>query len=1158
MPPPPACFVEHPIRRCLAKPACPVLPRQDAPTGRLGAWAAKALGLVLAGCLPWLASAQTITLGSGVQKYASLTGATVNMSGKCELWVTNSATPLAGCTINLNSADAWLFLPGIKPSVVVSGYLSQVRVSGAAAVADSNVRVVQYGQQGAIVIPQSASFQPLTVFSEPEFGGSSSQYSQWTSYSGSGVARFSSFKLKRGYQVVLAQSADGKNYSKCYIAQDGDLEVGVLSPTLDRQVQFIYVTPWRWTSKKGIAGNPGIGLLNLLWWYNWNINANSSRDLEYVAIRQTQSWPSLSQNWQALGVNTVLGYNEPDNASQANLSVSTAISAWGDLLATGLRVGSPATTDAGRSGWLYPFVQQADAAGLRVDFVTVHYYWAWNPADPSGAANQMYNFLLDIWNNTHRSIWVTEWNNGANWTDNNPYPPPTYVQQQACVAAMVQMLENTPFVERYALYNWVEDVRSVVTNGAPTPAGVSYSNQVSALSYMQAMPDNGTRGIAQFLFETNTLDRSGYCNNALAAGAPAYTNGHTGKAVVLDGVNNYLQLPVNMARSNAFSFAAWVCWNGGANWQRLFDFGNGTGQYMFLTPNSGSSTLRFAITTNSYSSEQVVETSRLPIGQWQHVCVTLGGGVARLYTNGVLAASATGFTLTPATFAPLWNYLGKSQFPTDPLLNGYLDEVQIADYAFTAAQVASFVTNSPVPLFGSGTWAVDGNGTWGTASNWNGGLIANGGNGLNYSADFSALNITANRTVTLDAPLAIGGLKFGDSSGAQNWTLTSSGSALTLDTGSSSAIPSIVVSQNTATIAVPLGGTNGFAKSGTGTLVLAGATSPSGTVYIDTGSTTTAEGIVRAAGPGALAGVSSVQIRNINSGSSSLQLDGTSGGVVSPAVVWLNGRNNSIPAIENVAGNNLLTGGLTLNAGGAYYWVQSDAGVLNWVGPISSAATGARTLVFLGNGDHSVFSPVADGNGTLNLSKSGSGTLTLRGKNSYSGATFVNQGTLKLQPSPPILHLTFDNAAGSSNGTVITNTGAGGTAMNGTIVGSGASIVSGGRFGNALSLNGAGGTAPNNLVIVSNKVLNTDAAGSWTLGYWVKTTTAGAVILYQGDGSWSSAGQTTFYLNTGSAASGGTHAGAVRWGGGWLTGSAGLNDGQWHFVALVDDAGTIA
>lgn len=656
----------------------------------LGLRTYRRLILVEIASLSLMAGAQTLTLTSGVQKYGALTNASVDMSGNCELWVTNSRAPLSGSSINLDSIDAWLFIPGVKPSVVASTFLGQVRVSGAPAVADNNVRVVQYGQWGAIVIPQSSTFRPLTVFTGTEFAGTARLYGPWTYYTGSGITNISSFRLKRGYQVVLAQSSNGKNFSKCYVAQDGDLDVGVLPPTLDKQVQFLYVTPWCWTSKKGVAGDPGIGRLNLLWWYNWNINSSSSRDLQYVAIRQNQYWPSLAQNWGSLGINTVLGYNEPDSSSQANMPVSAAISAWGDLLGTGLRVGSPATTDGGPNSWLFPFVTQADSAGLRVDFICAHYYQAHNPADSAGCAAQMYNFLQNIWNNTHRPIWVTEWNNGANWTDNNPWPPPSYAQQQACIQAMVNMLESTPFVERYGLYNWVEDTRSLVTSSnTVTLAGTVYSNTVSSLSYSQAMPDNGTRGIAKFLFATNTWDGSGYCNNGMAIGAPAYTTGHNSQshAIVLDGANSYVQLPVNIARASAFTFAAWVYWDGGAAWQRVFDFGNDTSHYLFLTPRSGTGTLRFAI--NNGNGEQFIERAvTLPSRSWQHVAVTLNGAVAKLYVNGAPVASSTSFSIAPSAFTPVKNYLGKSQFSADPLFSGKLEAVAIADYEMTAAQVS--------------------------------------------------------------------------------------------------------------------------------------------------------------------------------------------------------------------------------------------------------------------------------------------------------------------------------------------------------------------------------------------------------------------------------------------------------------------------------------
>jgi autotransporter-associated beta strand protein len=128
--------------------------------------------------------------------------------------------------------------------------------------------------------------------------------------------------------------------------------------------------------------------------------------------------------------------------------------------------------------------------------------------------------------------------------------------------------------------------------------------------------------------------------------------------------------------------------------------------------------------------------------------------------------------------------------------------------------------------------------------------------------------------------------------------------------------------------------------------------------------------------------------------------------------------------------------------------------------------------------------------------------------------------------------------------------------MNGALLGSGAYITNAGRFGRALYLDGSGSNTMNNIVRIASKVVDTSVSSSWTLGYWIKTTTAGAVIMYQGDGGWSSSGQTTYLLNGNSGSTPGTKAGAVRWAGGFLTGTTTLNDGNWHFISLVDNAGS--
>src|SRR6185312_3087137 len=189
----------------------------------------------------------------------------------------------------------------------------------------------------------------------------------------------------------------------------------------------------------------------------------------------------------------------------------------------------------------------------------------------------------------------------------------------------------------------------------------------------------------------------------------------------------------------------------------------------------------------------------------------------------------------------------------------------------------------------NGTWSANVDGLWSDTNRWTGGTIANG---ASFTADFSTLNITSDRTVTLDNSRSIGTLKFGDLSGTQNWTVTSGiGNILTLDSGSSAA-PSIVVNQNTAALATTLAGANGFAKTGIGTLVLAGPSSISGSVTIDTGSTTANEGSVRAAFPTALSGITNILIRDNNGGSSTLQLDGTAGTVIVPAHIAASCRNN--------------------------------------------------------------------------------------------------------------------------------------------------------------------------------------------------------------------------------------------------------------------------
>jgi hypothetical protein len=215
---------------------------------------------------------------------------------------------------------------------------------------------------------------------------------------------------------------------------------------------------------------------------------------------------------------------------------------------------------------------------------------------------------------------------------------------------------------------------------------------------VSATPNCGPALVARYAFEGNASDSSGNANHATLIGGPTFVAGEYGSALNLNGTSQYAMVPAGiMASVTNFTIAAWVNWNGGGAWQRIFDFGNDTTQYMFLTPSSGSGTLRFAISTNGNApgAEQILETAPLPVGQWRHVAVTRNGNTSRLYTNGVLAASGT-VTIAPANFNPALNYLGDSQYP-DPFFNGRLDEFFIYNYALSSTEITRLAANQPPP-----------------------------------------------------------------------------------------------------------------------------------------------------------------------------------------------------------------------------------------------------------------------------------------------------------------------------------------------------------------------------------------------------------------------------------------------------------------------------
>jgi hypothetical protein len=222
-----------------------------------------------------------------------------------------------------------------------------------------------------------------------------------------------------------------------------------------------------------------------------------------------------------------------------------------------------------------------------------------------------------------------------------------------------------------------------------------YSRALSATEISTlAQGSTSTGPIAYYKLDetsgTTASDSSGNGKNGTITGTATWAAGKKNNALTLNGSNTYVSLPSGIvAGLTSFSFAAWVNPAALSNWMRVFDFGTGTSDYMFLTPQSGGG-WRFAITTSGNGSEQQLNYATAPsTGVWTHVAVTLTGTTGTLYVNGVQVAQNTSMTLNPSSLGTTTlNYLGKSQY-SDPLFNGALDEVYIYNRALSATEVSN-------------------------------------------------------------------------------------------------------------------------------------------------------------------------------------------------------------------------------------------------------------------------------------------------------------------------------------------------------------------------------------------------------------------------------------------------------------------------------------
>ncbi|MBR5535460.1 MAG: hypothetical protein IKU60_02295, partial [Clostridia bacterium] len=168
-----------------------------------------------------------------------------------------------------------------------------------------------------------------------------------------------------------------------------------------------------------------------------------------------------------------------------------------------------------------------------------------------------------------------------------------------------------------------------------------------------------------------------------------FDEGLKGKSVWFNGGSSYIKMPddVNVGVKD-YTFSAWLNMTGlEKGWQRIFDFGTGTDNYVYFGIPSNTKNLRIAYKTAGNDEWNMDAENVTKLNEWMHVAVVQEGKLVKIYVDGELKVQKEcEYTLSDLGETRS-NYIGKSQFTADPRLNAYADEIKLENKALSDAEI---------------------------------------------------------------------------------------------------------------------------------------------------------------------------------------------------------------------------------------------------------------------------------------------------------------------------------------------------------------------------------------------------------------------------------------------------------------------------------------
>jgi hypothetical protein len=156
--------------------------------------------------------------------------------------------------------------------------------------------------------------------------------------------------------------------------------------------------------------------------------------------------------------------------------------------------------------------------------------------------------------------------------------------------------------------------------------------------------------------------------------------------------SQYVQINPFTTLNNGMTFLFWFRANNTGGWSRIFDFANGQNNQNILI-GMPSNQLWCGIHNSSGATDTALYTTNINDNVWRHFTWIINpDGSYVTYVNGIFYQNI-GVVRYPDNVVRNKNYLGKSNWNSDPYLNGAIDDFRMYNRVLLATEISTIYNN---------------------------------------------------------------------------------------------------------------------------------------------------------------------------------------------------------------------------------------------------------------------------------------------------------------------------------------------------------------------------------------------------------------------------------------------------------------------------------